>query len=440
MGLFFYAVFIMSVQDFYNNIFCDYPLVTTDTRSIPENSVFFALKGERFNGNNFALQALNNGAAFAVVDDCSLKHSQLICVDDVLIFLQKLALHHRRQLQIPIIGITGSNGKTTMKELIAAVLLQKYEVSFTQGNLNNHIGVPLTLLAIPKSTEIAIVEMGANHPGEIAFLCSLVEPNYGIITNIGRAHMEGFGAFENIINTKVALYDSVRNNSGIVFVDADNELLCSHIGNMTTVKYSLSEDTNSLVTAVPDSHNVCASFRLQTSTSTTEISSQLFGEYNMKNMLAAATIGYHFDVDIADIKKGLEGYIPSNNRSQIVETETNTIILDAYNANPSSVKSAVEYFLQVDNEMSKVLILGEMYELGEFAVEEHQAIQRMVLESSITQFFCVGNWPFIDDSRYKIFANTGGLYEYLEKYPLRNCFVLVKGSRAVALEKIVPVL
>ncbi|MFW5851747.1 MAG: UDP-N-acetylmuramoyl-tripeptide--D-alanyl-D-alanine ligase [Bacteroidota bacterium] len=440
MGLFFYLSFIMSVQDFYNTIFSNYPFITTDTRAVSENSVFFALKGERFNGNNFALQAIEHGAAFAVVDDCSLQHPQIICVDDVLSFLQNLSLHHRRQLQIPIIGITGSNGKTTTKELIAAVLSQKYEVSFTQGNFNNHIGVPLTLLGIKKSTEIAIVEMGANHPGEIAFLCSIVEPNFGIITNIGRAHLEGFGSFENIITTKVALYDSVRKNSGVVFVDADNELLCSHIGAMSNVKYSLTKAPHSIVTALPDSRNVCAAITLQTPTSTTKIVSQLFGEYNMKNMLAAATIGYYFDVDIADIKNAIEGYIPSNNRSQIIETETNTIILDAYNANPSSVKSAVEYFLQADNERRKVLILGEMYELGTFADEEHLAIQRMVLESTISQFFCVGNWPFIDDSRCMIFAHTDGLFEYLEKHPLRDSFVLVKGSRAIALEKIVPVL
>ncbi|MFO7868964.1 MAG: UDP-N-acetylmuramoyl-tripeptide--D-alanyl-D-alanine ligase, partial [Bacteroidales bacterium] len=321
LGAFF--CFGMKVSEFYTEIFIKYSSVTTDTRNISRNVLFFALRGEKFNGNDFAVEAIEKGAAFSIVDDSSIIHPQVIYVEHVLTFLQELSLYHRQQLDIPVIGITGTNGKTTTKELIASVLSQKYTVTCTQGNLNNHIGVPLTILSVHKLTDIAIIEMGANHVDEIAFLCSLVLPDYGIITNVGKAHLEGFGSFENVVKTKVALYESVKKRDGVIFVDADNDMLMSYAQNAHIVEYSLFPKTD--VYGVLTKHAVSAGFTLYTNQGSVGIQSQLFGEYNIKNMLAACTIGVYFNVSLTEIANAIESYVPTNNRSQIVQTSSNTV-------------------------------------------------------------------------------------------------------------------
>lgn len=425
----------ISIEEFYKTIFVPNPVVSTDSRNITPNCLFFALSGENFNGNNFALQALEQGAAYAIVDDARLQNNaRCVWVENVLQFLQQLAAFHRKQSKAKILAITGTNGKTTTKELISAVLAQKFTIISTLGNLNNHIGVPLTLLRITPETEIAIVEMGANHEKEIEFLCNIAQPNYAIITNIGKAHLLGFGSLETIVRTKTELYDFIKMQHGTIFQDFDNEILRANNKQIENcVSYAFhSSDAEYKGEIVRNS--IFAAFTFKHHESVTEIQSQLFGEYNAKNMLAAATIAAYLGVSNEKIKHAIEHYVPTNNRSQLTKTASNTLVLDAYNANPTSMRAAIVEFGKVEHN-SKVLILGEMFELGNEAEKEHEAIINLIHSLNFSTVFLVGNWH--KETRYKHFATAQELKTYLSENPLQNSCILIKGSRGVKLETVV---
>jgi len=414
--------------------------VSTDSRKIEKDSLFFALKGENFNGNKYASDALKKGASFAIIDEkeyCTSERTLL--VDDALTCLQELARHHRKELKIPILGITGTNGKTTTKELIANVLAQKYKVEYTRGNLNNHIGVPLTLLKMNKSTEFGVVEMGANHPGEIAFLCQIAQPNYGIITNIGKAHLEGFGSFEGVINTKSELYEFIAQNNGIAFYNRDNKLLAELTKNLPAcVSYGQSnaDITGEAVQSPPYIHA-----KVHFPKGVLYLNSKLIGNYNLENILAAACIGSFFEVDPLKIQTAIKNYQPENNRSQLIRNGELTIVMDAYNANPTSMAASINSFSHFQPGPNS-LILGDMLELGEYAAEEHQKILALIGEKDFANVFLVGN-EFVKaaaDTPYTSFKNVGELCTYLEKKSIKNGNILLKGSRGIQLEKVLEVL
>lgn len=426
----------MSIQEFYETYFIKYPYVSTDTRTISEGSIFVALKGANFDGNQYALQAIESGAVCAVVDDASIQSEKCVVVEDTLKFLQDLAHYHRKQLNIPVIGITGTNGKTTTKELVSTVLSKKYKVEYTRGNLNNHIGVPMTLLSITKDIEIAVVEMGANHPGEIQDLVEIAEPTLGLITNVGKAHLQGFGSFENIIKTKTALYRFVSAHNGTLFVDADNEhLMCNIPQNSTIEKYGFSS-MDCYAGKMLDNAIYAAFSFTNIDGESIDIYSSLYGEYNAKNMLAAATVGSYFGVKISDIKEAIEGYVPSNNRSQLKKTEKNTLIMDAYNANPTSMRASLETFVSM-NASNKCVILGEMGELGDASLKEHISILEILKNSTIKQIYLVGNWPHIEGISANYYVNSEDLKNYITSNPIEDATILVKGSRSVKLEVVV---
>jgi len=425
----------MNIESLYT-IYLDHPVITTDSRNIPVNSIFFALKGETFNGNTFASQALAKGASYAVIDQPELaSDDRCIVVDDVLLCLQKLARYHRDQLGMPIIAITGTNGKTTTKELIASVLKQKFKVNFTQGNLNNHIGVPLTLLSMTKETEMGVVEMGANHLGEIHMLCQIANPDYGIITNIGKAHLEGFGSFEGVIKTKSELYRFLKEKKGKCFINADNSLLASQATGLEQINYGISLDyfmAGEL--ASTDNHLVVKALF---SGGWLYLKSKLVGDYNFENLLAAACVGKYFGIDPLKIQEALAEYTPSNNRSQLIKTERNTIIMDAYNANPTSMMAALENFSKIENNQ-KCLILGDMLELGDASESEHQKIVDYIEDQNFSDVFLIGPHFEITKARTqkKKFEQVELLSNYLKTQPIENKLILIKGSRGIHLEKI----
>lgn len=425
----------MQIDQFYS-IFLKHPTITTDSRNIPENSLFFALKGASFNGNQFAEEALNKGAAYAIIDEpASLKNEKCILVDDVLTFLQKLARFHRDQLKLPILAITGTNGKTTTKELIAAVLSKKFRLNYTKGNLNNHIGVPLTLLAMTGETEMGVVEMGANHPGEIKTLCEIANPDYGIITNIGKAHLEGFGSFEGVIRTKSELYDFLRAKAGKCFINADNELLNKQAYQLEKISFGTST-SNYLPGELADSSGYLT-VKAFFPKGWLYIKSKLVGGYNLENVLAAACVGKYFGVDPLEIQQAIEDYTPSNNRSQLINAGSNTIIMDAYNANPTSMQAALSNFVSLKNQQ-KCLILGDMLELGETSGTEHQRIVDYIEEFDVAEVFLVGNEFGKTNCRKKEkkFEHVELLSNYLKTQPIENKLILIKGSRGIRLEKI----
>ena len=400
-------------------------LVTTDTRAIPTNSLFFALKGDHFNGNSFAAQALSLGARFAIIDEKAYQtDKRMILVADALQKLQDLANYHRKQLQLPIIGLTGSNGKTTTKELIHAVLQQKFKTVATKGNLNNHIGVPLTLLSMTPDAALGIVEMGANHQQEIAFLSSICEPDFGYITNFGKAHLDGFGGVEGVIKGKCELYDFLRANNKMVFVNPTDPIQMAKTSDISRILFDM--ENIQFVGMNP---------YLQLSLDGKNIQTQLMGDYNFPNIAAAITIGLYFGVPIAAISKAIEGYVPQNNRSQIVKTTHNTLILDAYNANPSSMKVALENFA-VLNESQKVVILGDMFELGEDSAHEHQAIADLAASLNFESLFLVGKNFHGVSINHATFSDFESLQAQLTKQPLHQKTILIKGSRGMKLERL----
>lgn len=407
--------------------------VNTDTRSIIKNQIFIALRGEKFNGNVYALQAIEKGACFAIVDDIELHHEKFILVQDALKTLQDLATYHRNYLDIPIIALTGSNGKTTTKELINAVLSTKYNCIATHGNLNNHIGVPLTLLSMTKNTEIGVVEMGANHMREIAELSEIAAPNYGYITNIGKAHLEGFGSEENILIGKTELYDYIKKNSGTLFCNADDHKL-----------FPLANKAKSLFFSKNDAKHLIVKFKgatpfVSVSFNYTEIQSKLIGNYNYTNIAASILIGTYFKVDDKDIKTAIENYIPKNNRSELVTKGSNTIILDAYNANPSSMKEALNHLHNTTtHKAQKIAILGDMFEMGKYADKEHQDIVELTKGLSIDKIVLVGeNFNNCNTNYNKIiaFKKVESLLSHLEEKKYTNSLFLIKGSRGMKLEQ-----
>lgn len=412
------------------------PIICTDSRNILSGSIFFALKGDLFDGNEYALDALRKGATLAVVDNPDLKNKEYcFYVDNVLDALQKLAKHHRTQLKIPIIGITGTNGKTTTKELCGSVLAKKYKTFYTKGNLNNHIGVPLSILSITKDIEIAVIEMGANHVGEIAALCKIAQPDYGLITNIGIAHLEGFESFQNIIKAKTELYNWLdKKTDATVFVNSDNNLLNQHLPSIETISYGL---TNADYLYEIIEGDAFASLKWNHK----EIQSHLIGDYNIENIMASICIGDHFGVPAQEICSTIEDYQPINNRSQVLESELNYIILDAYNANPSSMKLAISNFSKLKKD-NKVLILGDMFELGKYSQVEHQKIVDLISEFSFDEVCLIGPEFKLCKASPAIlkFNQINDLMDHLKKHPLKNKSILVKGSRGMKLETLIEVL
>lgn len=428
----------MDISSLYS-IYIESPYITTDTRHCKPNSIFFALKGANFNGNQYAEQALKSGCKYAIVDEKEYAtQPNIILVEDSLKTLQQLAHYHRQHIKTPIIAITGTNGKTTTKELVTSVLSKGYKVIATEGNLNNHIGVPLTLLRINKEHEIAVIEMGANHVGEIKFLSEIVEPNYGLITNIGHAHIEGFGSFENIIKTKGELFDYIRTRKeGKVFVDYDNEILKTISHDMTTIFYGLEEDLFISGKVISNSPHLIFDWKFVNNRYT--VKTNLIGEYNLSNALAAITIGKYFGVKTSLICEALEEYTPTNNRSQLKDTGRNMLIIDAYNANPTSMQAAIENF----NRMSinkKALILGDMKELGLDTDVEHQKVVDFLKNHNYANVFLVGDNFYRSDTEYQKFKNTEELRNHLIENPIKDNYILIKGSRSIQLEKSIDVL
>ena len=434
-------------------LFLKHPIVCTDTRDIKPGSIFFALKGGNFNGNQFAEKAIEMGCAYAVIDEKFPLgeggrgiDEKLFLVDDVLSTLQQLANHHRKQLSIAVIGITGSNGKTTSKELINVVLSKKYKVLATVGNLNNHIGVPLTLLNITKEHEMAIIEMGANHKGEIAELCTIAEPDFGIITNIGKAHLEGFGGIEGVKIGKSELYKYIQSKAGRLFVHGDDEVLLELSGSNEKVTYG-TKKLYDIVGAIIENKTEFISFQWATRYNAVNIkkselvSTQLVGIYNYYNLLCAACVGHYFKVDDANINQALKEYTPSNNRSQLHKTKSNTLILDYYNANPSSMSLAIENFANL-NHPNKMVILGDMLELGSESEKEHDAIVILLQQKNISNALLVG--PLFVAAGKKVsaktFSNSDEAVEFLKQNKIADSTILIKGSRGIKLEKVVEVL
>ncbi|WP_369048910.1 UDP-N-acetylmuramoyl-tripeptide--D-alanyl-D-alanine ligase [Tenacibaculum sp. UWU-22] len=415
----------MNIADLYK-LYKKNFLVDTDTRSIQKNTLFFALKGANFNGNKFAEEALKKGALYSIVDEKKYQTSDnIILVDNVLETLQQLALYHRQQLTIPIIALTGSNGKTTTKELINKVLSEGYKTTATQGNLNNHIGVPLTLLTITPETEIAIIEMGANHFKEIAFLCEIAQPDYGYITNFGKAHLEGFGSIEGVIQAKSELYDYLKINNKTAFVNTNDPIQVEKTKNSTRILF------DKTITFLEVNPFVKLSFQDKI------IQSNLIGKYNYPNMAAAITIGKYFKISAEKIKQAIESYTPDNNRSQIIKTKRNTIILDAYNANPTSMVAALENFNMVSSK-NKTVILGDMFELGDTSLEEHQKIADLASSFNFNNLFFVGENFYKTKTEKHQFKTFDLLKKHLQLYPIENNLILIKGSRGMALERVLP--
>lgn len=425
-----------------------HPVISTDTRKIASGSLFFALKGEKFDANTFAEQAVASGAAYAVIDNP--EHQQgdrYLLVKDVLTALQDLARYHRRQLTIPVIGLTGTNGKTTTKELINAVLSQHFNTYATQGNLNNHIGVPLTILSINASHEAAAIEMGANHQKEIALLCTISQPSHGLITNVGKAHLEGFGGAEGVKKGKGELYDYLKASDGIAFVNSDSADLMAmqHARSLKNVTFYGSIDLDNLVSGqlIENSPYLTLQWTNNATGKSYEVKSQLTGAYNIDNILAAICIGVYFKLSAEEINAGISGYQPKNNRSQITPTATNTLICDYYNANPSSMAVAIENLGKIEAK-HKVLVLGDMFEMGQESATEHAAIIKKAMGTPVDERIFIGSEFVSQKSEVGSRKSEAIFYSTVEEAiaglkanPIRNATVLIKGSRGMALERLV---
>ena len=408
--------------------------VSTDTRKITPGSLFFALKGERFNANTFAAEALEKGAAYVIIDEPAYQTDRCLLVDDVLTTLQDLARHHRQQLDIPMLGINGTNGKTTTKELTHVVLRQKYRTLATVGNLNNHIGVPLTLLRLTPETEMAIIELGANREGEISMLCQIARPTHGLTTNIGKAHMEGFGGLEGAIRGESEQFEYMQRTGGVMFVNSQNELLRNRGQRLTQPHYYPAADdyfSCKLIGADP-----FVAYRHENGQ---EITTQLVGDYNFENIAAALCIGKFFHVPAEAANEAVRTYRPDNKRSQIVEQASNTLILDAYNANPDSMQAALRN-LEAMRATHKVAILGDMYELGEDAAKEHRAIGELLAQCHMQEVLLCGAlmqeaYQAYPSAQY--FADKAALEAYVQQHTIEQSTILIKGSRGMAMETLV---
>ena len=415
----------MNINDLYN-IYLNHPNICIDSRQAKSNSIFFSIKGEKFNGNKFAEEALKKGCEYAIVDEeINKKNKKIIFVDNCLKILQQLASFHREKLNIPIIGITGSNGKTTSKELIYNVLSKKYKAHATKGNLNNHIGVPLSILEICTKTEISIIEMGANHINEISLLSKITKPDYGIITNIGKAHLKGFGSFDGVIQAKSELYENIKINNKQIFLNNDDKLLKKISQNINKITYGNKGDINGTLLE--------SNLYAKVSHDKTVINSKLIGDYQFHNIMLAITVGKHFNISIKNIKKGIESYIPTNNRSEIIKTAKNTVILDAYNANPTSMKEMIISFSRKKLK-NKICILGDMFELGDYSYICHKEIVTLVKELKIKTYFVGQEFKKVLKESF----NSRNEFEIaLSKKNLSEKTILIKGSRGVKLEKLV---
>ncbi|MEN8928565.1 MAG: UDP-N-acetylmuramoyl-tripeptide--D-alanyl-D-alanine ligase [Flavobacteriales bacterium] len=426
----------MTTQDLYS-IYLDHRNISTDTRNIKENSLFFALKGENFDGNKFAEDALNKGASFAVISDRAYqKDDRFIIVEDTLVALQELATYHRSQLTIPVIGITGSNGKTTTKEMIKSALSEKYNTFATHGNLNNHIGVPLSLLSITEEHEIAIIEMGANHQKEIEFLANICKPDCGLITNIGKAHLEGFGGIEGVEKGKTELFENLKSREKQIFINVDDSRLVKYVERTNAITYGSPNSTyQGEITSTTPFLSLSVNYKKQN----LEINSQLIGTYNFNNILAAVVIGDYFEVSPKQIKKGIENYVPTNNRSQLVTQKSNDIILDCYNANPSSMKEAIKNLVESDYK-NKFFILGDMLELGEESEFEHKNIISLLEKEKLKGILVGKEFMKYNTSDYIVFETNIQAKYYLRDNKRESTLFLIKGSRGIKLETIQEVL
>ncbi len=437
---------MFSVEQLYA-IYQQHPVISTDSRNLPDGCIFFALKGENFDGNKFAEQALEKGAAYAVIDNPSCQTDErCLLVPDVLEALQQLARHHRLQFDIPVVAIGGSNGKTTTKELVSAVLSSHYPCHFTKGNLNNHIGVPLTLLAMPPGTEVAIIEMGTNQPGDIDQLCHIALPTHGLITNIGKEHLEGFGSLEGVKKAEKELYDYLRLNSGCIFVNLSERFLAAMAKkNRMKVGYKMSSGEElpgdgiievELLSYMPFVH---AAF-ISDEGPRVEIRTRLYGRHNFNNVMTAIALGIYFKVPAMKIRDALEQYTPSNNRSQVVAFRGAKVLLDAYNANPSSMRPALDSLVSMPAKR-KIAILGDMLELGQESEKEHEAIMRLAVRLRIHQLVLVG--PEFGKTSYRDygvlhFADNSGAKDWLDRQELNDkTLILIKGSRGIRLETLV---
>lgn len=422
---------MQSIEELYK-VFLEGAEISTDSRKVSPGCIFFALKGDNFNGNHYAGDALEKGAALAVVDEeARAINDKCLLADDTLKVLQKLATYHRRQLNIPVIGLTGTNGKTTTKELIHRVLAMKYSVHATPGNLNNHIGVPLSILGIRQESEIAVIEMGANHQGEISQLCSIARPTEGLITNIGKAHLEGFGSFDGVILAKSELYEYLLLNNARVHVNADDELLMELSDGMNRSTYG-KDPKSAIIGKITSSLPF-----LEIEWDDQKIATHLYGDFHFSNIMAAISIGVSHGVDAGAVAEAIGSYTPSNNRSQLVKKSSNTIYLDAYNANPDSMLAAIRHFRQQQGS-PKVLILGDMLELGRQSQEEHKRILEEI-QDSFDDVLLVGPefMKASSGSDFKSFPYWKEAAEWLKKTPLQNAHVLIKGSRGITMEKII---
>lgn len=429
----------MEIKELYD-IFLQHPIVTTDSRNVPEGSIFFALKGGNFDGNAYAKEAIGKGAAYAVIDEKEYTeegNERMMLVDDVLTTFQQLAKYHRCQLGITVIGITGTNGKTTTKELIAAVLKKKYNILYTQGNLNNHIGVPKTLLQLNKEYQIAVIEMGANHPGEIKTLAEIAMPDYGIITNVGKAHLLGFGSFAGVIRTKGELYDFLRTDNGTAFINNDNPHLRGISAGLRLIRYGQKDAEGLLVKGELVECNPMLKFSWSPQPSPfspMEVQTKLIGSYNLDNALAATCIGTLFAVPATDICDALTEYTPSNNRSQLTITESNRLVVDAYNANPTSMEAALTNFhlMKADH---KMCILGDMGELGEASMEEHQKVVDLLHKYNFEKIWLVGKeFAKTDHSAdYELFQDVEAVKQRIATEKPQGYTILIKGSNSTKL-------
>ena len=427
----------MSIIDLYD-LFIHNPQITTDSRNCPKGSIFFALKGDKFDGNQYAGKALASGCVYAVIDNPDYYIGErTILVDNVLKTLQQLAHHHRKVLGLPIIGITGTNGKTTTKELLAAVLSTKFNLLYTEGNFNNHIGVPLTLLRLTHDHEMAVIEMGASHPGDIKELVDIVHPNYGIITNVGRAHLEGFGSFEGVIRTKGELYDYIRRSKGKIFIKKENEYLQSIAKGIEQITYGNGDDAFASGQVVSCDPFLVFNWKQQGKLHTVE--THMIGSYNLDNVLAAVAVGRFFKIPAERISRAIAAYEPTNNRSQFKKTDNNELIIDAYNANPSSMKVALDNFITMPVQ-PKAIILGDMRELGPTSNELHAEVVEQIKKGEFDKVFLCGEHFSKVGKEFSPFATTEAMTEELRRQPLKGYHILIKGSHSMGLEKLVDIL
>ena len=428
----------MKIDDIHS-LFSKSSGISTDTRTIKKNNIFFCLKGEKFDGNLFIDQAFHLGASFVIYDDEKLnyKSEKAIKVKNALETLQALAKYHRSKFNIPVIGLTGSNGKTTSKELINSVLSQKFNVTFTSNNFNNHIGVPLTILKINRKTDLAIIEMGANHLGEIDLLCNIADPNIGYITNFGKAHLEGFGGIEGVIKGKSELYEYIRESKGVILINNDDRIQREKSRGINTFSFGKSKKSDFLIYNTSSNKNLC-----EASLNDKKITSNLYGEYNFENINASIAMGIHFGLSFDQIENGIKNYIPKNNRSEMIKTKKNLLFVDSYNANPTSMKLSIQSFMKF-KEVKKTLILGDMHEIGKTYLIEHERILNSVKNNKDLKIFLVGkifNQLKFNSGRIHFFNETNELIEYFKKNLITGHTILLKGSRKINLEKVIPIL